>query len=450
MSDPALFPDAVSEETGTGSATGGAPRVRGPVRNQLLMLVSSDLESLLAPDHRARLVWDFVKAQNLSAFYERIRSVEGRPGRPAIDPAILMGLWLYATIEGVGCARVLARLCTSHDAYRWMCGGVAVNHHTLSDFKSEHPEDLDRILTESVAALLSAGGVTLERVAQDGVRVRAEAGAGSFRREPTLQERLEEALGQVQALRKELDDDPQATTRRQTAARERAARERVERVRRALEEREKVAAQRMKNKKKRTEEDKKQARASTTDPDARVMKMGDGGYRPAYNAQFATDVHSQVIVGVDVTNVGSDLGRMGEMRAQLRDKYGRFPTAMLVDGGYVMHEDIDSAESGGTTVYAPVRERKGKAGEKNRYERTPRDTDGVAKWRERMGTPTAAEIYKQRAATAECVNALARNRGLRRVWVRGLAKVKAGLLWYALAHNLMRAASLRRGCSATA
>jgi len=164
-----------------------------------------------------------------------------------------------------------------------------------------------------------------------------------------------------------------------------------------------------------------------------------------------------------------DMGRVPELnRVEFDERNGlligaavslaeplRFPPvqhayAMLVDGGYVMHEDIDSAESGGTTVYAPVRERKGKAGEKNRYERTPRDTDGVAKWRERMGTPTAAEIYKQRAATAECVNALARNRGLRRVWVRGLAKVKAGLLWYALAHNLMRAASLRRGCSATA
>ena len=203
----------------------GRPRLQRPNRDQIT-LRPSDLESLLPADHRARLVWAFVEGLDLSAFHETIKAVEGHAGRPPIDPAILVTLWLYATLEGVGSARALDRLCDEHDAYRWIAGGVSVNHHTLADFRVTEADLLEDLLVGSVAALLVTGEVTLVRVAHDGIRVRASAGAASFRRRPRLEAALADAEAQVAALKTELDDDPGATTRRVAAARERAARER--------------------------------------------------------------------------------------------------------------------------------------------------------------------------------------------------------------------------------
>jgi hypothetical protein len=294
-------------------------------------------------------------------------------------------------------------------------------------------EALDELLTQSVATLMAAGAVTLERVAQDGMRVRASAGAASFRRKKTLRRCLREARAQVEVLRRELEEDPGATERRQQAARQRAAREREQRVAKALEQLSVVAA-----KKKPQERD--EARVSTTDPEARVMKMADGGFRPAYNAQLATDTGSQVVVGVAVANAGSDQGQMGEMTRQLEARYGRRAGAMLVDGGFVKLADIEQVTQGGSTVYAPVMQPRDPA--RDPHVPQPGDAPEVAAWRERMGTPAAKAIYKERAATAECVNAHSRNRGLQQLPVRGLGKVLAIVLWYALAQNLMRAAAL--------
>src|SRR5664279_1234368 len=211
----------------------GRPRLQRPRREQIT-LRPSDLESLLPPEHRARLVWAFVEGLDLSAFHARIRATEGHSGRPPIDPAILVALWLYATLEGVGSARALDRLCDEHDAYRWIAGGVGVNYHTLADFRVAAADLLDELLVQSVAALLATDEVTLLRVAHDGVRVRASAGAGSYGGRRGLGRALEDATAQVAALRDELDDDPGATSRRVAAARERATRERESRVRRAL------------------------------------------------------------------------------------------------------------------------------------------------------------------------------------------------------------------------
>src|SRR3989454_8419886 len=146
------------------------PRLQRPDREQI-ELRSVDLDGLLPADHRARFVWAFVEGLDLEPLYEAIRATEGEPGRPPIDPAILTALWLYSTLDGVGSARALDRLCAEHDAYRWLCGGVSVNYHTLADFRVEHGETFDRILTQSVAALMVEGVVSLGRVAQDGVRV---------------------------------------------------------------------------------------------------------------------------------------------------------------------------------------------------------------------------------------------------------------------------------------
>lgn len=428
-----LFPDAAPETSRPVSPAPAptAPRLREVNRTQVL-LRPIDLEGLLPEDHRARIVWAYLEGLDLAPLYQDIAAVEGEAGRPATDPKILLALWLYATLEGVGAARALDRLCTTHVAYQWLCGGVSMNYHTLADFRTAQGALLDTLLTQGVAALLAHGLVTLERVAQDGVRVRASAGAASFRRRPTLEACLAEAEAQVRTLRAELEADPGATTARQRAARERAARERQARVALALAELPALEA-------KKRPEDRTKARASTTDPEARVMKMADGGYRPAYNLQFATDTGAQVIVGVDATNAGTDHGQLAPMVTQIADRHQQPPAATLADGGFVTKEDI-AAVSDRTTVYAPVP--KPKDPTRDPHAPLPTDPPAIAAWRERMGTPEAQGLYKERAATAECVNAQARNRGLRQLGVRGLAKVRVIALWYAVAHNLARAIAL--------
>lgn len=410
-----------------------SPRFQRPERKQMEWRPTS-LDTLIADDHRVRGIWAFAEELDLSELYDEIRAVEGRAGRPPIDPRILMALWLYATVDGIGSARALARLCDDHVVYQWICGGVSVNYHTLSDFRVQHAAVLDRLLSQSVAVLMREGLVTLQRVAQDGMRVRASAGAASFRRQRSLKACLAEATAQVKALRAEVDTDPAATSRRQSAARQRAADDRQKRVKAALAQYPAVAAKRP------AKEREEKARVSTTDPDARVMKMGDGGFRPALNAQLATDTESQVVVGVELGNVGSDMGRMTPMVEQIERRYGQSPQEMLVDGGFVSKDEIEQVSAKGIDVYAPVPKPKDK--DRDRYEPLPDDSETLASWRRRMGTAAAKEIYKERAATAECVNAIARNRGLQHFPVRGLDKATAVLLWIALAHNMMRSLTL--------
>jgi transposase len=413
----------------------GRPRLCTANRFQVVFRAAT-IDELIPTDHPARTVWDYAEGLDLSPLYDRIKAVEGNPGRPPIDPKILMALWLYATIDGVGSARQLDELCRRHEAYQWICGDVRANYHTLSDFRTAHGELLDRLLTQSVAVLLAEGLVDLNRVAQDGMRVRASAGAASFRRRPTLEEALAEAEAQVRALRAELEADPAAGDRRRQEARERAARERAERIKGALDRLPELEA-------KKKPEDRAKARCSTTDPDATVMKMGDGGFRPAYNVQFSTATDSQIIVGVEVVTTGSDSGQMAPMIEQIESRYEAAPNEVLVDGGFAQHDQIEavSAAEVGCTVYAPVPAPKDPKGD--RYAPKPGDSPAVAAWRERMAGAAAKAIYKERAATAECVNAQARNRGLIQLRVRGRLKVRAIALWYALAHNLMRAVSLR-------
>jgi transposase len=422
-------------------ASSGRPRFRTANRQQIVFRAAA-LDELIPLDHSARTVWAYVEGLDLSPLYDRIKAVERGPGRAPIDPKIHMTLWLYATLEGIGSARQLDELCRSHDAFRWIAGDVSTNYHTLSDFRTAHVELLDKLLTDNVAVLIAEGLVDLNRVAQDGMRVRASAGAASFRRRPTLEEAYAEAQAQINALRDELDEDPGAEDRRQKKARERAARERAERIKNALERLPELEA-------KKKPEDRSKARCSTTDSTATVMKMADGGFRPAYNFQFSTATNSQVIVGVDVETTGSDAGQVVPMVEQVEERYETTPGEVLVDGGFAQHDQIEALESPekGCTVYAPVpAPRDPKV---DRYAPKPGDSPAVAAWRVRMATEAAKTIYKERAATAECVNAQARNRGLIQLRVRGLIKVKAVALWYALAHNLMRAVSLRAAVAGT-
>lgn len=413
-----------------------APRLREPERTQVRFVLGS-LDQMVADDHPVRAVWTYACEVDLSRLYETIRSVEGAPGHPATDPRILLALWIYATLDGVGSARRLAALCEEHQAYQWIRGGVSVNHHSLSDFRVDHVDLLEDLLVDGVAALMKAGLVTMKRVAQDGMRVRANAGAASFRGEATIQEHIEEARRQVDALRKELEENPVAMSKREKAARERAARERLERVKSAAEEVARVREH------KQGKAEKEKARASETDPDARVTKMADGGFRPALNVQFATDTESGIVVGVDVVNAGNDKRQMIPMLKQLSKDYNTTPDEFLADGDYATLTEIERAETEyNCTVYIPVKAPHDKS--RNPHEPLPDDTPKVSAWRQRMGTDEAKSIYKKRAQSAEWVNAQARNRGLLRLLVRGLRKARAVALWFALAHNLAQGLTLKR------
>lgn len=422
------------------------PRLMTPQRHQIELRVM-DLDSLLAADHPARTVWAFVQALELAPLHARIKAVEGSAGRPSIDPAILVALWLWATVDGVGSAREVDRLCERDNAYRWLCGGVGLNHHTLADFRTQHAPWLDAQLTRSIASLLERKLVTLNVVSQDGVRVRAGAKAASFRRKDRIQALLGQARAQVQALKSELEGDACASTRRKQAALERAAREREQRLTQALATMDKI--ERKQPAKKSDDEDPPggapakappEPRVSTTDPHARVMKMADGGFRPAFNAQLAVDAHTQLIAAVELVNIGSDLQQMAPLHATVVERYAVTPGHWLADGGYVNLAAIEQLATRGThAMVPPARSRKPGI---DPFQPKSTDTPAVAQWRARMATPEAQALYKQRAATVECVNAQVRRRGLQQFNVRGLLKARAVLLWHALAHNLMRMASL--------
>ncbi|HVN40201.1 MAG TPA: IS1182 family transposase [Myxococcota bacterium] len=420
------------------------PRLLSPDRRQLEMR-TYDLEGLLAADHRARLIWAAVERLDLSAFYAEIVARGSAPGRSATDPKLLLALWMYATSEGVGSARQLDRLCKRDDAYRWICGGVEPGYHTLSDFRVEHGEKLDELLTQVLATLTHKRLLTLKRVAQDGVRVRASAGAASFRRGHTLDKHLAEAREQVRVLKQELEADPAASSEREKAARERAASEREQKLAEALAELPKIRemrarGRRQKRSKPKPDDGKEEVRASTTDAEARVMKMGDGGFRPAVNVQYATDCETRLIVGVETTNEGTDHRQMVPMLEQVERRTGLRPSEYLVDGGYTNLGAIDEMESRGVKVYAPVPKPRKEGADP--HERKREDTDRSFAWRQRMATEEAKKVYKERGAVAETVNADLRNRGLRQLPVRGQRKARCVALLYALTYDVLRVAQL--------
>lgn len=435
--DPAELPSPAE----VAERSAGSPRLRVPHRDQVEMRWKS-LDQLLETDHPARLVWQAVAALPLGAWLSEIKAVEGHVGRDATDPRLLVALWVYATLDGVGSAREVARLCEKHLAYEWLCGGVTVNHHLLSDFRSHGGDKWDELMTQFVASLLSEGLVTLNRVAQDGMRVRASAGKASFRRRGRLEECLKVAREQVETL-KELADEPEELSRRQQAARQRAARERAERVEQAIRQCQELQAQRAATAKK-SGRKPTEARASTTDPQARVMQFSDGGYRPGYNVQFSTDTQAGIVVGVDVTNAGTDQDQLPPMLDQIQTRYQQTAREALVDGGFASLKAIEEASQAGCTVFAPLKdEDKQREAGSDPYAAKKGDSPAIAAWRARMGTTAAKAIYRLRCQTAEWVNAMARNRGFWRMPVRGQSKCRTIAILYAITHNIVQAVKLR-------
>ena len=414
--------------------TRGAPRMRRPVRDQI-ELRAVDIDSLIGQDHLARLIWAYVVALDLSELDARIKAREHTPGHPPASPQLLLALWLYATSQGVGSARALARLCESHDAYRWLCGGVSVNHHQLSDFRVGCADLLDRLLAEHVAALAKAGLIDLAALAQDGVRVRASAGAASFRRAATLDRHLAMAQAVVEDLKREVEAGSDASNQRIEAARERAARERSERIEAAQKALEEIKAQRQEREEKRPNGKKpKEPRASTTDAEARVMKMADGGFRPAYNVQVASAAGEQIVVAVEVCNTGSDRGLMRPMLERLHAQNGRFPEHHLADGGFCSAQDIEWAYDKKIEAYCPPTQSKHGT---DPYLPRRGDGAGVLAWRARMASEAGKARYKPRSI-CECIHARWRNWDLRQLTVRGMQKVRAVVLWYALTNNILQ------------
>jgi transposase len=410
-----------------------------------------DLEALLPADHRARVVMSFVESLDLQGLYDSIKSREGEPGRPPPDPAVLLALWLYATIEGVGSARQLERLAQRDLSYRWIAGGVPLNYHGLSDFRVGHVEVLDRLLSESVTALIGEGVVSLAEIVVDGTKVRANASRDSFKTGSKLA-RIEAAVEQrLATLKAEIESDPEASSRRKRAAQERAAREVKERAERARSALDRVRAEkehRAKTHPKDEAKKKSEPKVSLSDPEARCMRFPDGAIRPAYNAQVAATPKEGIIVSVEMTDRRNDAGLAAPMVDDMVRRYGKAPEKLLVDTHYATSEDIAAlAEqaAGPVKVFAPTPTERNDikpASLAKRAKQRAREPESVKEWRARMEKQAGQEVYGLRKLI-ERINANLKNHGFGFIPVRGLIKAQAVALWHALANNLMAAHRLR-------
>lgn len=435
-----------NHEIEAGREVGPKVRLRKPDRWQVQMVCRCP-DELVSETHEVRRVAALVEKMDLSAFREPIKAREGHAGRDATDPALLVALWLYAAIRGCGSARQLARLCTESRPFQWLCGDVSVNHHLLSDFRVGHADALDALFTQCIAALVDKNLVKVKRISQDGVRVRASAGAGSFRREARLAELLDQARRHVEELRRQADDPEHAAAvgSRRQAARRRAARERETRLEQAIAElpelkkRQEEAARRAGHGECGRKIRAKELRVSTTDPEARVMKMPNGGFNPAVNVQLATDTESRAVVGVEVTNEGTDsVGLSEPLREQVEQRTGQNVEQHLLDGGYLKAEDVEQAHQRGVALFLPSKPARNPERRGRELEPRPGDSEAIRAWKERMSSAEGKEVYKERASTSETVNADLRcHRGLGPMTVRGLKKARCVALWCALAYNVM-------------
>ena len=424
----------------------GAVRLRVPERRQMAMVVQCP-DDWVAAQHPVRMVMALVETLDLSRFSEPIKAREGVAGRDATDPRLLVGLWLYACIRGIGSARELARRCEESAAFRWLCGGVTVNHRLLSDFRGDHGAALDELFTEVIASLVDKELVSVSRVSQDGVRVRVSAGASSFRREERLQKLLAESKQHVEQLRRQLEspESSAALSARQRGARRRAAQEKQQRLEQAiaqlpeLKQKQGEAARQAGRGKRGQKIRDTEPRVSTSDAEARRMKMPNGGFNPACNVQLATDTKSRAIVGVEVSYEGSDSSGLSQpMRAQVEQRSGGKVEQHLLDGGYLRIADIEQAHEQGVELLVPPKPARQPHRQGRELEPKPRDSEAVLAWKRRMASAEGQEIYRQRAATSETINGDLRcYRGLTQFTVRGLAKAKCVALWCALAYNVM-------------
>jgi len=474
-------------------------RVQAIQRNQLLFR-TVDVEQLVDPDHPVRAIWKLVGERDLRLFYDQIEAVEGRAGRPPHDPRLLISLWLYSYMQGIGSAREIEKRCGYQPAYQWLTGAEIVCAHTLSDYRTAHETALKDLAAQVLAVLAEEGMVDLQQVTQDGTKISASAGSDTFRRKPTLEKHLERARQRVEELSRQ---DSEVLSQRAIRAQQRAAQERLQRLQRALKELEAL------QKGCSEEEKKKKVRVSLTDPDARVLKHANGGYGPSYNVQFTTDAKQTVIVGVQVSQAASDAEQLQPAMEQLQQQSGQAPQQAIVDGNYTSrsnivamdHSHIDligpppeskvqketlyqirgvqpqfrpeafvwNAESNCYTCPAgktlPYKKKQVLIGQtKYTYQAHKQDCrscvhrgqccptsasgrslvraeDGpqVRAFRAKMETEEAKTIYKKRGPVAEFPNLCVKERfGVRRFSVRGLTKVNTEAWWLLLTFNVQQ------------
>jgi transposase len=458
-----------------------------------------EVERLVDEDHPVRAIWELIGQRDLSGFYAPIKAVEGVAGREAIDPQLLISLWVWAYSEGVSSAREIERRCHYHPVYQWLTGLEVINYHSLSDFRTQHQTALHQLFVEVLGVLDQAGMVSLERVMHDGTKVKAQAADNSFRREATLGQHLETARQHVDQMEQEAIQSEELSPRRQQA-RLRASREQRHRLEQALEELKQIQAH---------SEDPDKARASQTDPEARIMQQAHGACGPAYNVQISTDAQEKIIVGVGLSQSSSDAGELEPAVERVEANLGRPVSEMVVDAGFTNQATIEAlaeretaligslpdpearvetalkscgvAEAfypkafvydatqdsytcpTGKTLRYQDREKKG-AAIRYRYRAAkadchacplkahccPHTSKGRALWRvedsaavtafkQKMATPAAQQIYKQRAGVAEFPNAWIKEKiGLRQFRLRGLAKVGSEALWACLTYNIQQ------------
>jgi transposase len=494
---PGLAAGSTVPAASTPPATPARARVKPVDRSQLTWQML-DVERLIEPDHAARAIWELVGRLKLAGFYAAIEAVEGAAGRTPWDPRLLVSLWIYAYSRGIGSAREIGRRCGYEPAFQWLCGLGEINHHTLSDFRVAHDASLRELFVQVLGVLSSEGLVSLERVMHDGTKIKACAGSDSFRREQRLQEHLEAARKQVEAMADPRQEEPA----RKRAARERAVRERQQRLEQALAEVQKVRAAKR--------ADKEQARASQSDPQARIMKQSDGGYAPSYNVQLSTEASNRIIVGAGVSQSGSDYGQLIGAVAQVEANLGKKPAQVVVDGGFTSRENIlamaeqrvdligslpaanpssanQQRQRGVTeqfsldkfsynaeqdTYRCPAGERLRHKGREfspgvviHQYRAKPETCAAcqfrsqccpgnqhwgrsvvraehsavVRQFAEKMETEEGKAIYRQRGAVAEFPNAWIKEKlGLRQFRVRGLAKALLEVLWACLTYNIQQ------------
>lgn len=473
----------------------GKPRYEVIDREQLCWR-RVDIERLIGAEHPARAVWEFIGRLDLSAYQEEVRAVEGQAGRPGWEPRLLISLWVYGYSKGVGSARAIEELCEWEPAYQWLTGSRVVNAHTLSDFRVKHDTALNGLFVQTLGLLSADGLITLERVMQDGTKIRAKAAADSFRRQERVEQALKEAQAQVAAVEALSEEEG---SRCMAKARQRAARERQERLEQALKEFEQLEKE---------DKDKEQRRVSTSDPAARVMKQPGGGYGPSYNVQIDTDAKNGVVVAVAVVQAGNDFEQLEPGVERVEHNLKETPKEVVTDGGYVSKDTIVAMKERAIEYIAPLVDEAGKGqssydnrgvsaeyqssqfiydaqtnsylcpqgkilsyeGKEQRhlqvsyrYRAKRSDCEGcpmksqccpgnrvvgrsvhrseelaqVAEFRHKMQSEEARAIYKTRAQVAETPNLWIKEKfKLRQFSVRGLAKVGMEALWACLTYNI--------------
>jgi transposase len=421
-------------------------KIKGPCRNQMEMQFNS-LDTLLPPDHFARNIWQFIENMDTRPCFEYVNTFIGGDGRPATSPKILLALWVYSILDGNCSARKLETLCKSHDAYKWIVGGAPINRKMLADFRSKNVGKFEDLLTNCLAVMLKAGLINDVDFAQDGTRIKANAGTSSFKKESSIVKIKEEIKSYIKSLK---DDETGCTyDRREKEKKLRIENERLQRVEEALRileiEREVKNENGKKNNSRVSEEDLQKIKASITDPCVRKMKMGDGGFRLAYNVQFATGLDSRVIFGVDVVN-SLDPGTAPRMMAQVHSRLTKLkmlaPRNWIADGAYSGKDDLNMvAELFPDCIYfAPPQGCNVEQAKKHRK----KDSEAVKKWRDMIDTPETKEMYKNRCSTAEFSNAQVKNFGFREFSVRGVVKARGMAFLHAIAQNCLRYFDLKR------